>query len=72
MKITTDGMLDEVSITGLKDEEYTILIGALREAANEIENKRPDYTLVYGADRGAVVQFLNKLLEEDGKLNKNS
>jgi len=72
MKITTDGMLDEVSITGLKDEEYTILIRALREAAKDIENRRSDYTLVYGADRGAVMQFFNKLWEEDGKLNKSS
>jgi hypothetical protein len=71
MKITTDGMLDEVSITGLKDQEYTILIGALREAAKDIETKSLEYTLFYGADRGAVVQFFNKFWEEDDKLNKS-
>jgi hypothetical protein len=70
MKITTNGMLDEISITGLKDEEYTILVGALREAAKDIATKSPEYIAFYGADRGAVVQFFNRFWEEDGKLSK--
>jgi len=57
MNITTDGMRDEVSITGLKDEEYTILIGALREAAKDIENRRPDYTLVYARIEARLCSF---------------
>ena len=62
MKITPDDPRDEVSIHGLKCIEYTILIGALRAASNDL---RAEYVVFYGAERGDVVSFLNKFEEED-------
>lgn len=68
MKIISDGM--HVSVTGLNDEEYAILIGALREAAKDIETPQLEYTLFYGTDRGAVVRFFNDFWAEDDNLRK--
>ena len=67
MKITLDDLNDEVSISGLKDVEYTIVFNALRAAANDI-NRKSDYVVFYGAERDEVVKCFNKIQEEDDGL----
>jgi len=65
MKITDNDERDEISIEGLRSIEYAILVGALRAASNDL---RTDYIVFYGAERGDVVSFLNKIEEQDKKL----
>lgn len=73
MKIVEEGrMKDRISITGLTEQEYIILVRALTSAASDLNRKGYDYDHFYSEDRATVVSFFNSFLKEDGKLRKTS
>jgi hypothetical protein len=61
MKIVTNDLKDQVSVMDLRDEEYTMLLGAVKAAASDLTVKGIAFVVRYGSDRDTMVNFSNKL-----------